>query len=81
MPLKNVSLGLGEYLTLWVVIAVVVLGFLGLYMGVALGGAAVFVVGAVLAVMVLYAILSRGYRLLLHGSITGGDGDSGGDAF
>lgn len=78
----DVSLGLGEYLTVWLIIGVMVLGFLGLVFGVAGGGVAVFVVFGILAVLITYAVVSRAFRFLLHGDIRGGDrGGGGGDAW
>lgn len=74
----DISLGLGEYLTVWLIIAVVALGFLGLLFGVAGGGVAVFVVFGIFAVLITYAVISRAYRFLLHGDIRGGDGGGGG---
>jgi membrane protein YdbS with pleckstrin-like domain len=74
----DINLGLGEYLTLWVLIGVIAMGVLGWLFGVALGGALVFVVGGILAVLITYAILARAYRFLLHGSISSGEGGGGG---
>jgi len=68
----DISLGLGEYLTVWVLIGVIALGILGWIFGVALGGAILFIIAAILAVLIIYAVLTRGYRFLLHGSITAG---------
>ena len=72
MTLGNPSVGLGEYLTLWVIAAVVAVALLGWALGAALGGAVVFAILGVAGVLIGYAILSRLYRLLLHGSISAG---------
>lgn len=72
----EVALGLGEYLTVWTLIAILGLGILGWLFGVAAGGVVLFIIAAALAVLITYAILSRGYRFLLHGDIRAG-GDSG----
>lgn len=74
----DINLGLGEYVTLWVLIAFIAMGVLGWMFGVALGGAVLFVVAGILGVLLLYGILARAYRFLLHGSIrSGGDGGGG----
>jgi hypothetical protein len=65
-------MGLGEYLTLWVIIGVIILAILGLFFGAALGGAAVFAIGGALAVLIIYGILSRVWRLFLHGNMGAG---------
>lgn len=77
----DVSLGLGEYLTVWVLIGVLAVGVLGWMFGVALGGVAVFILFGLLAVLITYGVLSRGYRFLLHGNIRGGERGGGGDSF
>lgn len=75
----DISLGLGEYITVYVLGAVIGLGLLGWIFGVALGGAVLFIILAIIAVLISYAILSRGYRFLLHGSISAGSGGDGRD--
>lgn len=75
MPLGDPSMGLGEYLTMWVVLAVLAIAALGWLFGAALGGVVVFAVLGALAVLIGYAILSRAYRFLLHGSISAGGGE------
>jgi hypothetical protein len=75
MTLGDPSMGLGEYLTLWVVLGVLAIAVLGWLFGAALGGVIVFAVLGALAVLIIYAILSRGYRWLLHGSISAGGED------
>lgn len=71
----NPSVGVGEYVTLWVIVAVIAVALLGWALGAAVGGAVVFAILGVLGVIIGYAILSRLYRLLLHGSMSAG-GDS-----
>lgn len=78
MAIGSPSLGLGEYLTLYAIIAVAVIAALGYVLGTGLGGALVFFIGVALAVLLIYAIASRLYRFLLHGSISAGS-DSGRD--
>lgn len=73
---SEVSLALGEYLTLWVILGVIAIGALGYFMGTALGGAVLFVVVGIAVVLVIYAILARLFRFLLHGSISADGGDS-----
>lgn len=75
----SVSLGLGEYLTLWAIIGVVLIGVLGWAMGTGAGGAVVFIILGIIAVMAVYAILARVYRFLLHGSISAKSDSGGGD--
>lgn len=65
----DINLGLGEYLTVWVLIAVVAIAVLGWLFGVAFGGAVVFAALGIAAVLLTYAVISRGYRFLLHGDI------------
>jgi len=72
MVLGKPSMGLGEYLTLWVIIGVVIIAILGLFFGAALGGAVVFAIGGALAVLIIYGILSRVWRLFLHGNMSAG---------
>jgi hypothetical protein len=76
----DISLGLGEYLTVWVIVGIIAVGLLGLLFGVAGGGVAVFIIAGVLTALIIYAVLSRAYRALLHGNIRGGGDSGGGDA-
>lgn len=69
----TVQMGLGEYLTLWVLILIIATGVLGLIMGAAAIGVVLFIVGGILLVLITYAILSRGWRYLLHGNPRGGE--------
>lgn len=75
MTLGDPSMGLGEYLTLWVVIGVIALAAIGWVFGAALGGVLLFVILGALAALIAYAILSRLYRFMLHGSIRAGGDD------
>lgn len=71
---SEISLGLGEYITLYVLAAVVIIGILGFLFGTGAGGAIVFIIGAGIVVLLTYAILARVWRLLLHGSLSAGGG-------
>lgn len=74
MPLgSSPSLGLGEYLTLWTIIAIGAVALLGFIIGgVAFGGTVLFFIAAAVAVLVIYLIISRVWRWALHGSISAG---------
>lgn len=77
MPLGSPSVGLGEYLTLWTIIIIAIIGILGWIAGATGGAAVVFIVAGAAGAFIVYAILSRAYRYLLHGSLTSG-GERGG---
>lgn len=70
--LGNPNMGVGEYLTLWVILGVIALAALGWLFGAAFGGVLVFVIIGVLIAILAYAVLSRMWRFLLHGSISAG---------
>lgn len=73
-------MSIGEYLTLYAIIGVAIIAILGYLFGAALGGAVVFFVAAALGIILIYAILSRAWRFLLHGSASAGsDGGNGGE--
>lgn len=74
----DVSLGLGEYLTLWLIIAVAVIAVLGVVFGSPIGGAILFFIGLAAAILVAYVILARVYTFLLHGELMGSKSDGGG---
>lgn len=74
MAFGDVAMGLGEYLTLWTILGALAVAVLAWGLGVALGGAILFFVAVAVGILLLYALLSRGYRFLLHGSISAGDG-------
>lgn len=72
MPLGKPSVGIGEYLTLWLIIGVIALAVLGWFFGAALGGAVLFAIAGAFAVLIIYGILSRIWRLFLHGNVSAG---------
>lgn len=74
----DINLGLGEYITLYVLAGVFIIAILGWVFGVALGGALLFAIVAAVGILLAYAAMSRMYRFLLHGSIRAG-GEGGGD--
>lgn len=78
MGIGDPSLGLGEYLTLYAILGVAIFAVLGWALGAAGGAAFVFFLGVSAVIFVAFIIISRGYRFLLHGSLGGEGGDSGG---
>lgn len=65
----DINLGLGEYLTVYVLGAVILIALLGWFFGVAAGGVFLFGIVGIITVLVIYAVLSRAYAFLLHGDI------------
>lgn len=75
MTFGSPSVGLGEYIVLWAIAAIVAVAFLGWLLGTALGGAILFGAALILGVIILYAIATRLRNFALHGSISAGGDD------
>lgn len=79
MPLGDPSVGFGEYVVMWSIVAVAVFALIGWMLGTGLGGTVIFLIFGVVSVVLAYAILVRLWNLLLHGSISAGNDRERGD--
>lgn len=79
MGFGDPMVGPGQYLMIYGIIAVGIIAVVGYAVGIGLGGAILFFIGASLFVIIMYFVLRRLWNMFLHGSIRAGtDGDSGG---
>lgn len=81
MAVGSPSLGLGEYIVFWAIIAVALFALIGAGLGAGLGAAAFFFVAVALAILILWVIIARVYDFLLNGQLIAREssGGSGGD--